>query len=92
MLILSCASVLFSPTLPDASAADVCDLPGCSLLEKGIDKAADIGKEMTKPLSDFGGKVSTAYDLASDPIGYFSEKFAQTSGKLIQELGREIKE
>ncbi|MFD9484156.1 hypothetical protein ACFWBX_09155 [Streptomyces sp. NPDC059991] len=78
----------------DVPLPDLCDLPGCRILKKGLEKGFGLSYDANKPLIDTAGKAveagKTAYDLASDPMGYFSEKFAQTSGKLIQELGGEL--
>ncbi|MFE0063430.1 hypothetical protein [Streptomyces sp. NPDC059003] len=90
--------LVMPPGLPEARAVDICDLPGCGALEKGAELGADFGKGFAKGFTDpfrnaqkLGKKAKSAYDLASDPMGYFSEKFAKANGKLIQELAGEVK-
>lgn len=87
-LVATGAAVVFPPVPSEARAADVdiCDLPGCGILEKGV----DAGKDLFEGEVGLGVTAAKTYDLASDPLGYFAEKFAATSGQLIKELGGEV--
>ncbi|GAA1237536.1 hypothetical protein [Streptomyces rhizosphaericus] len=60
-----------------------CGLPACDFLGDVAEGAKDTAKFVWD-------KASGAYDLVTNPIGYFGDKFARTSGKLLYELGGEL--
>ncbi|QKZ23861.1 hypothetical protein [Streptomyces chartreusis] len=91
-----CLALIITPDSPEASALDlprpdICDLPGCGALEKGVDAVGEFGLDVNQPAIDAAVAGKKTYDLATDPLGYFSEKFAETNGQLIKELGGELK-
>ncbi|WP_331752206.1 hypothetical protein [Streptomyces chartreusis] len=93
---LLCLALIIAPDSPEAHALDlpnpdICDLPGCGALEKGVDAVTEFTLDVNKPAIDAAIAGQKTYDLATDPLAYFSEKFAQTNGQLIKELGGELK-
>ncbi|MFI1203475.1 hypothetical protein ACH4VR_29270 [Streptomyces sp. NPDC020883] len=74
-----------------ANPPDICDLPGCGILEKAVDKGKNLFMAANNPLIDAGKAAATTTDLATDPVKYFAMMFANSGSKLIQELDGELR-